>query len=164
MAETETLPTRPARAGKLPGVSPNVLLLRDELRDKSMEAVAQFGLRQHRVEIAAGRDSLWAIIRREGRDGGIALRAAHAPGGCIAVETLRPREGEALRVRFTCAIGTQTVVIRAHEDEVPILRVTTSLRPESLNAATPFDPIKPAPPVTNNIPKSLPDLCDPVLP
>ncbi|ATY32280.1 hypothetical protein [Sphingomonas psychrotolerans] len=128
MADIDTLPVRPAKAGKLPGVSPNVLLLRDELRSDAMEQVATLALGDLDIEISAGRDSLWAIVRRKGR-GGLALRAAHAPGGCGKVRTRKPEEGEALRLEFDCAIGRQSVAFRLHEDEVPILRVTTRLTP-----------------------------------
>src|SRR4051812_20694566 len=106
MADIDTLPSRPAKAGKLPGVSPYVLLLREELRAGSMEQVATLTLGELDVEIAGGRDALWAIVRRKGR-GGLALRAAHAPGGCGTVRMRKPQEGETARLEFDSAIGRQ---------------------------------------------------------
>jgi hypothetical protein len=129
MADIDTLPARPAKAGKLQGVSPNVLLLREELRTGSMEEVARLTLGELDIEVSSGHDSLWAIIRRKG-SGGLALRAAHAPGGCGPIRTRQSEAGEALRLEFDSAIGSQTVAFRLHEDEVPILRVTTCLTPK----------------------------------
>lgn len=138
MADIETLPVRPAKAGKLPGVSHYVLLLRDELCSGSMDIVATLSLGDLEVEIAAGRDSLWAVVRRKGR-GGLALRAAHAPGGCGNLRTRKGDPGEALRLEFDCAIGRQSVSFRLHEDEVPILRTTCRLTP-SVPLLVPFLP------------------------
>jgi hypothetical protein len=126
MTRITTLPAR-AKAGKLPGVSPNVLLLREELRD-GMEEVATLALGERSVAVCAGRDALWLIVRREGH-GGLALRAAHAPGGCGKVRTLRAEGDETLRLEFDTVMGRQTVAIRLHEDALPVLRVTTTLRP-----------------------------------
>ncbi|MBB5711490.1 hypothetical protein [Sphingomonas xinjiangensis] len=126
MTKTTTLPARP-KAGKLPGVSPNVLLLREELRS-GMDEVAALALGGRTVAVCAGRDALWVIVRRGGR-GGIALRAAHAPGGCGEVRTRRAEGDETLRLEFDTVIGRQTIAIRLHEDALPVLRVTTWLRP-----------------------------------
>lgn len=123
----EPLPSR-SSSGKLPGVSPNLLLLREELRSGAMEKVAELTLDDLDIEVRAGRDSLWAIIRRPGK-GGLALRAAHAPGGCSNVRTPRPQEGEALRVEFTSSMGRHLVSFRLHENALPVLRVTTRLTP-----------------------------------
>jgi hypothetical protein len=128
MADIDALPVRPAKAGKLPAVSHNVLLLREELRAGTMQQVTTLALADLAIEIASGHDALWAIVRRKGR-GGLALRAAHAPGGCGTVRTRKPEPGEALRLEFDCSIGRQLVAIRLYEDEVPILRVTTWLTP-----------------------------------
>lgn len=128
MADVDTLPTRPAGAGKLAAVTPHVLLLRDELRTGAMAHVAELQLRERTIEISAGRDALWAIVRRKGA-GGLALRAAHAPGGCTKVRKLRAEEGEALRIGFTSALGEQIVSFSLYEDEVPILRATSRLTP-----------------------------------
>jgi len=129
MTKTATLPTRP-KAGKLPGVTPNVLLLRAELRNGSMEEVATLKLGERSVTVCAGRDALWLIVRREGR-GGLALRAAHAPGGCGEVRKRRAEGDETLRLEFDTVIGRQTIAIRLHEDALPVLRVTTWLRPQA---------------------------------
>ena len=66
MADVETLPPRAAEAPKLAGVSPHVLLLADELQRKAMRLVAELKLGQLGIEVRAGADSLWALIRRRG--------------------------------------------------------------------------------------------------
>jgi hypothetical protein len=127
MADIEPLPTRTG-AGKLPGVSFNVLLLREELRSGTMAEVAELELGDLRIEVRAGRDALWALIRRPGH-GALALRAAHAIGGCSDVRTRPAGEGEALRVEFTSTMGRHVVAFRLHEGDVPVLRVTGRLTP-----------------------------------
>ena len=91
----KAIPTRPAKAGKLAGVSPNVLLLRNELRAGTMETVATLALGSRTIDICTGADSLWAIIRRP-RRGGLALRVAHAPGGRSKLTKKRGGSREAL--------------------------------------------------------------------
>jgi hypothetical protein len=130
MADTQTLPVRPA-AGKLPGISQFVLLLREELGSGAMEHVADLELGTLSIEILAGADSMWAIVRREGCAGGLAVRAAHAPGGCRAVRKQAPEEGEALRLAFTSTIGRHVVAFRLHRDEIPLLRIGSWLTPSA---------------------------------
>ena len=49
-----------------------------------MKRHGRFALGDLDVEVCEGRDSIWALIRREGR-GGLALRTAHVPGGQSAI-------------------------------------------------------------------------------
>jgi hypothetical protein len=128
MADIDTLRDASVVAKALPGVSPHVLLLREELRSGKMETIAKLKLRGRRIEVRRGLDSLWAIIRR-GKSGGLALRLAHAPGGCMDLQTCKPHKDEALRLEFTSGIGRHVAAIRLHEDEVPILRATSWIRP-----------------------------------
>ena len=124
----KAIPTRPAKAGKLAGVSPNVLLLRNELRAGAMETVATLTLGSRTIDICTGADSLWAIIRRP-RRGGLALRVAHAPGGCGKLTKKRGGSREATIFELETSIGLQTIAVQLHENEIPILRVTTSITP-----------------------------------
>lgn len=120
-------PPRTAARKRLP-VSPYVLALREELRAGSMRRVAKLELGALEIEVAAGRDALWALIRCE-RRGGLALRIAHTPGGCDTVRRVRAQEGEALRIELSGLTGAQTVVLRLHEGELPVLRATTTITP-----------------------------------
>ena len=126
----ETLRNPAAVAKTLAGVSPYVLLLREELQSSKMETVAKLELRGRRIEVRRGSDSLWAIIRR-GKSGGLAQRLAHTPGGCRDLRTGKAKSGEALRLEFTSGIGRHAVAIRVHDDEVPILRATSWITPHA---------------------------------
>lgn len=109
-------------------VSGAALSLRAELVSGQMEEVGALALPGRDVRILMGRDALWAIVRRAGW-GGLAIRAAHAPGGCKAVRKPRPAAGEALRIEFGSAIGVQTIAFSEHTAALPILRITTRLTP-----------------------------------
>ena len=130
MADIETLRNPAAVAKALAGVSPYVLLLREELQSGNMETVTTLELRGRRIEVRRGADSLWAIIRR-GKSGGLALRLAHTPGGCRDLNTGKAKRGEALRLEFTSGIGRHITAIRLHDDEVPVLRATSWIRPHA---------------------------------
>lgn len=93
---------------------------------RGMRRIHGFQLGDCAVEMAAGQDSIWAIVRRHGR-GGVALRIAHCWGGCTKVAKQRKQAGELLRLRVESSTGTQTVVIRSDDLELPLLRVTTTL-------------------------------------
>lgn len=121
---------RVSRPMDLPGVSAAVLLLREELARGAMAPVAELTLGDFTINVQAGGDALWAIVRRPGR-GGLALRVAHAPGGCSAVREARPREEEALRIELESAIGRHAVAFRLHEGAIPVLRVTSGLTPSA---------------------------------
>jgi hypothetical protein len=110
------------------GVSHYVLLLRNELATGTMAPIAELELGPLAIDVRAGHDALWAIIRRAGR-GGLALRLAHAPGGCGAITERRPAHGEALRLELESAIGVHSVGIRLWDEATPILRVRSALTP-----------------------------------
>jgi hypothetical protein len=107
-----------------------VLGLRAELR-KGMRHIAMLSLGERAVEVMAGTDSVWAIIRRGGRtgDGGIALRIAHCWGGCSRVRRSRKRRGALLALTVDSAIGVQQVELRSDRDALETLRVTNVLTP-----------------------------------
>lgn len=120
-------PPKAATRAPLP-VSPQVLMLREELRARSMKPLASLELRGLAVEVAAGKDALWALVRRDGR-GGVALRVAHAPAGFDTARTAPAREGEELRIETSSLLGEQTVMLRLYDGELPVLRVTTRITP-----------------------------------
>jgi hypothetical protein len=110
----------------IPGASPCVLTLRDELAAGKMRRISHIELPGHDITVALGRDSLWAIVRGDGL--GYALRTAYAPGG-LKVRTLRPAPGERLRIRCDSALGRHVVGFATGLDELPLLRVTHRLTP-----------------------------------
>lgn len=110
------------------GVSPEVLLLRHELRSGRMRQLGTLALGELAIEVRAGHDAIWLIVRREGR-GGLAQRAAYLPAGCGDVRVTRRRAGEAMRIRARSAIGVHRIAVRLTEGAIPVLRVTTSLEP-----------------------------------
>jgi len=77
------------------GISPYVLTLREELRVGSMKRRGRFKLSDTEVEVCEGRESIWAIIRRDGR-GGLALRTAHIGGADFSCRKTDADEGEIL--------------------------------------------------------------------
>lgn len=80
-----------------------MLALRHELVEAPGKRVATFDLDHLQIEIVAGLDALWAIIRRPGK-GGLAMRAAHAPGGCLDVHATVSKSGGA-RVTLKTVLG-----------------------------------------------------------
>lgn len=131
-----------AKAGILtkapPGVSPQVLALRDEMVRGSMREVATFVLAGRSVEVLEGRDALWAVVRRHGK-GGLAIRAAHLPGGATKVRKVRTHHTEICRVALAGPMGAQTVSFDVVDTELPTLRITTKLTPAT-SLLVPFLP------------------------
>ena len=107
-----------------------MLGLRAELR-KGMRHIAMLRLGERSVEVMAGTDSVWAIIRRGGQlgDGGIALRIAHCWGGCSRVRRSHKPRGALLALTIDSAIGVQQVKLRSDRDALETLRVTNVLTP-----------------------------------
>jgi hypothetical protein len=125
---TSSSPQPEAVEDQLDGVSSLVLALRAELLSKSLSTIDSFTLGDHTVEVAAGRDSLWAIIRRA-RKGGLALRLAFAPGGVDVVKRQRAQPGETLRLSVDSAIGQHVVVLKTDGVDLQRLRATVTLTP-----------------------------------
>jgi hypothetical protein len=117
-------------SGKPVAASATVLGLRAELR-KDMRRVAMLNLGERSVEIMAGADSLWAIIRRDTRSGGggIALRIAHCWGGHAKVRRSRKPKGALLALTVDSAIGVQQLLLRSDRNALETLRVTNILTP-----------------------------------
>src|SRR5690606_16408455 len=76
--------------------SPYLLTLREELRAGAMKRLGRFGLGDFEVEVCQGRDSVWCLVRREGRRGGLALRTIHNQGADYACRKVAAGEGELL--------------------------------------------------------------------
>jgi hypothetical protein len=89
---------------KVEGVSPYVLALREELRRGSMKRLGQFALGDLDVEVCEGNDSIWALIRREGR-GGLALRAVHVPGNGFTCRKQVAAPGSVLELEIDSLLG-----------------------------------------------------------
>ncbi|RZF61105.1 hypothetical protein EWE75_19490 [Sphingomonas populi] len=75
-----------------------------------------------------GREALWAVIRRPGK-GGLAVRAAHLPGGATRIKRRRADAGDALRLDIESAIGSQTVTFSYSAPDLAVLRITVALKP-----------------------------------
>lgn len=123
--------------GRATAASAATVSLAVELKE-GMRRIAQFELGARSVEIAAGKDSIWAIVRRADA-GGLALRLAHCWGGYSKIAKLRPKAGESLRLRVDSPIGPQTVILRKYDIQLTLLRVTTTLTP-SVPLLVPFFP------------------------
>lgn len=123
--------------GRATAASAATNCLRAELA-AGMRRIAELPLGVRTVEVAAGRDSIWAIVRRPGR-GGLALRIAHCWGGCTRVAKQRQKSGELLRLKVECPTGTQIVILRSDDITLASLRVTTSLTP-SMPLLVPYFP------------------------
>jgi hypothetical protein len=120
------------------GVTPGVVLLREELRGGTMRELGAFTLGTRSIALCAGHDAIWALIRRSG-GGGLAMRAAFLPAGYRNVRLVRKHAGEVARIQVESGIGVHRIAIRMHEDAIPVLRVTTSLEP-SVPLLTSFVP------------------------
>jgi hypothetical protein len=108
--------------------SPSVLALRNELRGGGMKRLGAFGLGELDVEVRQGRDSVWCLIRREGR-GGLALRAMHTVGAEYSCRKVAAGEGEALRLEATSALGKHIVCFTASGADLHRLRTITRFTP-----------------------------------
>jgi len=113
---------------RVKGVSPFVLALREELRGGSMKRQGRFALGDLEVEICEGRDSLWALIRREGK-GGLALRTAHVPGGGMTCRVRVAQPGEALRIDVDSVLGRHRVTFATSGPDLHRLRATVGFTP-----------------------------------
>ena len=117
-------------------VSPFVLSLQRLLKTPP-KPIASFGVGDLNVDLIAGPDSLWAVIRRAGK-GGLALRAAYLAGE-FQHEMQRPKAGEAARLRLTSALGEHRAVFRIGGGALEHLRLTVDLTPAA-DMVMPFMP------------------------
>jgi hypothetical protein len=123
---------------RVEGISPFVLSLRDELRDGAMKRQGRFVLGDLKVEVCAGRDSVWAIVRRDGK-GGLALRTAYIPGGGYDCRVLEPEPGTDFRLDVRSSQGRHVVNFTASGDGLQRLRAEVRFTP-STRMRIPFVP------------------------
>jgi len=116
-----------AQQSETPGVSHYVLALREALEAGIGPRKAHFVLGDLDVEIRAGADSLWTLIRRHGK-GGIALRAAYL-AGAFECEQVRPEPGEVARLRLSSALGEHIVVFGTGGEALEHVRMTVRFTP-----------------------------------
>lgn len=112
---------------KIPA-SPHILTLREELRGKGMKRQGGFRLGDLSVEVRSGRDSLWCVIRREGR-GGLALRAAYLAGADYTCRKLDSENGETLRLEIDSALGRHVVNFTSSEVDLHRLQMEVRFTP-----------------------------------
>lgn len=110
-----------------PGASAYVLALREELA-RGLKPVGSFTIGGFEVEVGAGGDSLWAVVRRPDR-GGLAIRAGHATGGFAKVKKLKA-PGAQLHLSAESAIGTHRFCFEASGEDLHLLRVQAWVTPE----------------------------------
>lgn len=110
------------------GVSGYVLALREELA-RGLKPIGGFAIGAFEVTVAAGADSLWAIVRRPGR-GGIAIRAGHANGGFDRVRKLKASGRAQLQLTARSAIGAHRFCFEASGEDLHLLRVQAWVTPE----------------------------------
>ena len=133
MADTTALARRALRAqddaktSSACAASPYVLALRDALRS-GLEPLGAFEIGDYAVEVGYGAESIWAIVRRRGR-GGVAVRAAYAPGGFRKIHKVRRKSGEALRLEGESATGTHRVAFEGTGPDLHRLCVRAWLTP-----------------------------------
>lgn len=108
-------------------VSPFVLALRDSLKRGVAREVGKFPCGELDVTLVTAADSLWALVRREGR-GGIAVRAGYVPVEFKA-SLADAGPGEAARVRLTSAMGEHLVSFETGELALESLRVVVRFTP-----------------------------------
>lgn len=132
------------RKSRSQGVSSAVLALRSELTS-GMREIASFGLDERSVTVCAGRDAIWAIVRRSGIAGGLAIRAAHCPSGPTRIRRLRRQPGDTLKIEVATASGPLTICFSQAGVEGQVgaglstLRIRTELTP-SLPLLVPYLP------------------------
>lgn len=113
---------------RLAGASAYVLALRDELA-RGMKVLGRFDLGDYAVEVGQGADSIWAVVRRSGR-GGLAIRAAYAPGGFRKVRKAKAAPGEALRLEAESVAGLHRLSFEGSGADLHRLRARAWLTPQ----------------------------------
>ncbi|WP_404370162.1 hypothetical protein AB5I39_01390 [Sphingomonas sp. MMS24-J45] len=113
---------------ELSGVSPYVLALRQMLAGAGT-AIARFATGELEIELRAGADSLWALIRRVG-EGGLALRAAYLAGPFECTK-IKAQPGEAARLRLDSISGEHVVVFTVGGVALEHVRMTVHFTPKA---------------------------------
>jgi hypothetical protein len=112
---------------KIDGVSPYTLALRQMCQTGSSKALTAFTIGDLTVELRVSTDSVWALVRREGR-GGLALRAAFIVGAFECMVT-KCSADETARLTISSASGEHVVTFRTGGDALDQLRMTVRFTP-----------------------------------
>ena len=108
--------------------SPYVLALAEELSTGTMKRLATFALGDLEVEVSAGRDSLWCLVRREG-SGGLALRTAWLGAAEFSCRKVAAEPGEALRIEIESTLGRHLVSFASSEADLHRLQAKVCFTP-----------------------------------
>ena len=111
-----------------PGLTPGVLLLRDEIARDRMVTLRRTTFADLEVTLTRGHDALWLLTRRPGR-GGLAHRVAFFPAGIGRARMVRRRRGEAMCAEVESSLGTHRIAIELQDAAIPMVRVVTTLTP-----------------------------------
>src|SRR3546814_10932174 len=107
-----------------PPVTPARLALSDALGPDE-KRLDLFEVGDLSIELRAGNDALWAVIRRSGK-GGLAMRAATIAGE-TRTERLAAEPGETARIKEVSALGEPIVLIQCRTAAPTPLRYLTRL-------------------------------------
>ncbi|APX66015.1 hypothetical protein V3I01_06375 [Sphingomonas sp. gentR] len=118
---------RTATAEAPPAISPHLLDLRDLLRDEPAP-LADFTVGDLIIRLHRTATSVFAIVRRKGSAGGLAVRAAYIPMS-FDCAVLPPEKGEVAQLRLTSAMGEHVISYIADRLAVERLRITTCFTP-----------------------------------
>jgi hypothetical protein len=121
-----------------PYLSPYVLSLKEELREGSMKPLGRFDLGDLDVDVRAGRDAIWCLVRRQGC-GGLALRAVHLGAVAFSCSKVDPGTGEALRLQIDSILGRHQLCFTSSGAGLHRLRVIARYTP-SVAMSIPFLP------------------------
>lgn len=106
-------------------LSPAALALAEDLGGgKAVGSAAFDGVT---IEAIRGRDHLWLHV--QGEHARFALRACSYIAGPGRVRRLRRRKGEALRLQVDSLAGQQEVILRCHQNGVPMIELTCAITP-----------------------------------
>lgn len=108
--------------------SPNALSLKEELAAGSMKRLDAFELGDLQVEVCAGRDSVWCLIRRDGR-GGLALRTAYLGGAAFTCTKRTAEAGQALQIEIESALGRHRLCFTTSGADLHRIRVQVLFTP-----------------------------------
>lgn len=119
-------PTGSVKRDQPAGVTPGVVLLREELRGGTLRELGTLKFGERSIVLCAGHDAIWVIIRRPDR-GGIAMRAAFCPAGYTDARQVRVKRDEAARLEVASPTGIYRIAVTLSEGAIPVVRVATSL-------------------------------------
>lgn len=120
-----------------PAVSPYVLALQHALAEGGTRHLLDFEVGELSVDIKAGRDSIWAIIRRKKR-GGLALRVAFIPED-FSCTVLPPGPDKVVHLRILSPIGEHIAIFRREAGAFAMFRTVVRFTPTA-RMLVPFMP------------------------